>query len=894
MDGKAQVFDITEDGLATHPRFPPTDHILPGGVGIKQFGPLIIANDQALFREGINSIRVVNLRTGEPGIAFGFQHRPIADAIISRDGKTLALSGDYFGTIRTYDLASGEMLTEINSGILRTPGLAFKPGQSVLATISHDSFLKFWDSANGTPVSSPVKHQGPCEIVAFSRQGTLCGTAQVDGTVRIMQMPIAPNEVDTSLNSDGKYLAHEPSLDRNGRWVVTSGSRWGTPPRKLCVFSTSEGKKVSSWLRLDAELIASAISPDGKYIAALTPSDSSHVDQNGNLSEYSARPGQIIIWDWRTNHVVRSPIRTSALPLDVVFSPDGKNLAAICADGDVHLVDCQTSKTVRIHKHEGHLTYGYALPRRMIRFTQEGDRFVTLGLGTTARIWTMEGVLLAELNHKGSLWDASFSHNGKYIVTACQDGNAQVWDANKGTPLGKPLHHPDQVSSVAFDPSAEFVATACHDHMARVWDWQTGKLKCPGLEHSEQVYSVAFIRGKTHLLTAADKDLRFWETFTGKQIASRRTLGVTEPRLSISREGRLAALEGGSYSGTTALVSLREFDSLDDFDLSNESLNIFAEIVSGRRVERGGSVFLTGPEFLARWKEFLRQSPDFLVDWKSTRGEILNQDGPLEIDGSALGRLEDQSPAQLNARRMSLKDRLEGLDNLDRFVRVANVVTDKLQYKIGEPIVVEYTIMNTSPNDIAIPLNHKYSRPMRLLGTEQKWIEAVTTKGRKPDGGTIVPNDGALLTANAKISRKHTVRRNLPPGRYRYLVEWKSTRGKLLNTESVEFEIIASDNSQSSSVIEHHAVKLLCPEETVIGELAVFEIESNHNEGRELEYQLRVAKVGGRAYTFNVLKRYQNNFTVWGTGVFKAQARVNDGIGWSNWSEEKEIICDSK
>ena len=80
----------------------------------------------------------------------------------------------------------------------------------------------------------------------------------------------------------------------------------------------------------------------------------------------------------------------------------------------------------------------------------------------------------------------------------------------------------------------------------------------------------------------------------------------------------------------------------------------------------------------------------------------------------------------------------------------------------------------------------------------------------------------------------------------------------------------------------------------MIGDLAVFEIQSDHPADKELEYQLRVAKVGGRVYTFKVSKRYQNNFAVWGAGVFKAQARVNDGSGWSNWTEEKEIICDSK
>jgi hypothetical protein len=158
--------------------------------------------------------------------------------------------------------------------------------------------------------------------------------------------------------------------------------------------------------------------------------------------------------------------------------------------------------------------------------------------------------------------------------------------------------------------------------------------------------------------------------------------------------------------------------------------------------------------------------------------------------------LENQSPAKLAALRKSLEERLEGQANLDRFVHAAKVATDKPQYKVGEPIVIQYSIVNMSRNDITIPLNRGYSRPMRLLGTEQKWIEAVSTKRRQAAGGTIVPHAAAVFKANAKIPRRHVYRGKLAPGRYRYLVEWKSTRGKRLNIESTEFEIIAGDNSR--------------------------------------------------------------------------------------------------
>ena len=44
-------------------------------------------------------------------------------------------------------------------------------------------------------------------------------------------------------------------------------------------------------------------------------------------------------------------------------------------------------------------------------------------------------------------YSASFSPDGRRIVTASDDKTARVWDAESGKPVGEPLRHEDAVSA---------------------------------------------------------------------------------------------------------------------------------------------------------------------------------------------------------------------------------------------------------------------------------------------------------------------------------------------------------------------------------------------------------------------------------------------------------------
>ena len=79
------------------------------------------------------------------------------------------------------------------------------------------------------------------------------------------------------------------------------------------------------------------------------------------------------------------------------------------------------------------------------------------------------------LLHAGAVWSASFSPDGKWVVTASIDHTARLWDAATGAPLGKALAHNGRVYSAMFSPDGARVVTASGDIAARIWDAVTGR-----------------------------------------------------------------------------------------------------------------------------------------------------------------------------------------------------------------------------------------------------------------------------------------------------------------------------------------------------------------------------------------------------------------------------------
>jgi hypothetical protein len=85
-------------------------------------------------------------------------------------------------------------------------------------------------------------------------------------------------------------------------------------------------------------------------------------------------------------------------------------------------------------KHGAHMTAAF--------FDQGGCRVVVV-LNQEARVWDLSRgeAVTPLLKHSARVNAAVFSRDGRYVVTASDDGTARVWDAATGDPVTPPLYH---------------------------------------------------------------------------------------------------------------------------------------------------------------------------------------------------------------------------------------------------------------------------------------------------------------------------------------------------------------------------------------------------------------------------------------------------------------------
>jgi hypothetical protein len=83
------------------------------------------------------------------------------------------------------------------------------------------------------------------------------------------------------------------------------------------------------------------------------------------------------------------------------------------------------------------------------------------------------------LRHLDKVIDIQFSPNGRLLLSASDDGTAQLWDAQSGATVGAPFRHSFRVRSARFSPDGQKVATGSADKTARIWDVATGEPLTP-------------------------------------------------------------------------------------------------------------------------------------------------------------------------------------------------------------------------------------------------------------------------------------------------------------------------------------------------------------------------------------------------------------------------------
>ena len=240
-------------------------------------------------------------------------------ARFSPDGRRVA-SGSDDGMVCLWDALTGERLAQ-----LRGPGgavvcLAFTPDGALLASGGLDSAVRLWSVPKATPAGH-LPAPSPPHDLAWSSSGACLAGAGDDGRIYLWDGPAPPR----ALGEAGRAV----------RWLALAANAQTVAARHndgfLHLHDVGTGRRVWSLAGCAGPV---AFSPDGRLLAGAADPKPYGDD------------GAVRLWDARTGAQRALLLTGERSPTTLVFSPDGRHLAAVTQDGNLWVWAVSTGELV--------------------------------------------------------------------------------------------------------------------------------------------------------------------------------------------------------------------------------------------------------------------------------------------------------------------------------------------------------------------------------------------------------------------------------------------------------------------------------------------------------------------------------------------------------------------
>jgi len=362
----------------------------------------------------------------------------VSSVSFSPDGATLA-SGAWNGTVKLWDVATGEPIATLEGHEGRVSSVSFSPDGATLASGAGDDTVKLWDVATGEPIATLERQGSGVTSVSFSPDGATLASGAWNGTVRIWD--VASREIITTLEGQATEVL-SVSFSPDGT-TLASGAwdgmvrLWDVASREI--ITTLEGH--TAWV------LSVSFSPDGATLAS------------------ASWDSTILLWDVASREIVATLEGHTAWVTSASFSSDGTILASGSGDGTVRIWDVATHTTI------GTLQ-GHAAGVRSVSFSPDEVTLASASRDSMVKLWDVAtGEIIATLEgHGDQVGSVSFSPDGATLASGANDGTVKLWDVTTHTTIATLQGHAAGVGSVSFSPDGTTLASGAYDGTILLWD----------------------------------------------------------------------------------------------------------------------------------------------------------------------------------------------------------------------------------------------------------------------------------------------------------------------------------------------------------------------------------------------------------------------------------------
>ena len=219
--------------------------------------------------------------------------------------------GSNDGTIRLWNVASGEHQQTLTEHADAVRSVTFSPDGSMLASASLDGTIRLWNAATGEHQQALIGHTVGALTLAFNPDGDTLASGSMDGTIYLWDVASAQHEQTLIGHTD--YVRSVVFSPNGG--TLASGSDDGT----IRLWDTAFGEHQQTLTGHTDYVFSIAYSSDGDTLVSASLDDT------------------IRLWDTISGaHVQTLRGHTSGV-LSVTLSPDGETLASASLDGTVLL-----------------------------------------------------------------------------------------------------------------------------------------------------------------------------------------------------------------------------------------------------------------------------------------------------------------------------------------------------------------------------------------------------------------------------------------------------------------------------------------------------------------------------------------------------------------------------